>query len=176
MPVLDGLRMLAQLKSAADTDRRPLPPVVAVSASSLEHERRHYIAQGFSDFVGKPYAFEDILRMLALHAGARFVATSADAPDDTPPRDAPSPLPPAPAPGLDDADRAALEAMRQAAADGQTRVLRRQLERLDQGARLAATHREALHRAVQDYAFDDLARQVEALLASAPSPQDMPPP
>ena len=176
MPVLDGLRMLAQLKSAADADRRPLPPVVAVSASSLEHERRHYIAQGFSDFVGKPYAFEDILRMLALHAGARFVAPPADGPADAPSRDAPGPLPPAPGPGLDDADRAALEAMRQAAADGQTRVLRRQLERLDQSARLAPAHREALHRAVQDYAFDDLARQVEALLASAPSPQDMPTP
>jgi len=83
MPVLDGLRMLAQLHASAATLQQAVPPVVAVSASSLEHERRHYIEQGFSDFVGKPYAFDEIHRMLAQHAGARFIAASPD-PDAEP--------------------------------------------------------------------------------------------
>jgi CheY-like chemotaxis protein len=43
--------------------------LIAVSASSLEHETRFYISQGFQDFVSKPYDFESIYAALAEHAG-----------------------------------------------------------------------------------------------------------
>ena len=178
MPVLDGLRMLAQLHASAATLQQPTPPVVAVSASSLEHERRHYIEQGFSDFVGKPYAFEEIHRMLAQHAGARFIAASPEpghAPENHAPAPIPAPCPPAPAAALEADALAMLEALRQAALDGQMRAVRHELDRIDAAARLPAATRERLRRTAQDYAFDDLARQIETLLqlgASSTAPQD----
>lgn len=180
MPVLDGLRMLAQLHASAATLQQPTPPVVAVSASSLEHERRHYIEQGFSDFVGKPYAFEEIHRMLVQHAGARFIAASPEpesglAPENHAPAPIPAPCPPAPAAALEADALAMLEALRQAALDGQMRAVRHELDRIDAAARLPAATRERLRRAAQDYAFDDLARQIEALLrpgAGSTAPQD----
>lgn len=180
MPVLDGLRMLAQLHASAATLQQPTPPVVAVSASSLEHERRHYIEQGFSDFVGKPYAFEEIHRMLAQHAGARFIAASPEpepghAPENHAPAPIPAPCPPAPAAALEADALAMLEALRQAALDGQMRAVRHELDRIDAAARLPAATRERLRRTAQDYAFDDLARQIEALPrpgAGGTAPQD----
>jgi len=75
MPRLDGLQMLQALR--ADERTRALP-LVAVSASSLEHERRYYVTHGFEDFVGKPYEFGAIHEMLAQHAGARLVPAPAD--------------------------------------------------------------------------------------------------
>jgi len=78
MPRLDGLQLLHALRS--DERTRALP-LVAVSASSLEHEKRYYVGQGFQDFVGKPYQFGAIHEMLAQHAGAQLVpAPSDDAP------------------------------------------------------------------------------------------------
>jgi len=84
MPRLDGLQMLHALR--ADERTRGLP-LVAVSASSLEHERRYYVGNGFQDFVGKPYEFAAIHEMLALHAGARLVAAPAEEPADAPAAD-----------------------------------------------------------------------------------------
>ncbi|KDB54388.1 hypothetical protein X805_00330 [Sphaerotilus natans subsp. natans DSM 6575] len=164
MPVLDGLRMLAQLHASAATLQQAVPPVVAVSASSLEHERRHYIEQGFSDFVGKPYAFDEIHRMLAQHAGARFIAASPEPEPGHAATPIPAPCPPAPAAALETDALALLEALRQAALDGQMRAVRHALDRIDAAAPLPAATRERLRRAAQDYAFDDLARQVDALL------------
>jgi signal transduction histidine kinase/CheY-like chemotaxis protein len=78
MPRLDGLQLLHALHG--DERTRALP-LVAVSASSLEHEKRYYVGQGFQDFVGKPYQFGAIHQMLVQHAGARLVpAPSDDAP------------------------------------------------------------------------------------------------
>ena len=77
MPRLDGMQMLQALR--ADDRTRGLP-LVAVSASSLEHERRYYVAHGFQDFVGKPYDFGLIHEMLALHAGARLVTAAPEPP------------------------------------------------------------------------------------------------
>jgi len=70
MPDVNGLEMLRQLRRQADF----VTPLVAVSASSLEHERTYYLAQGFHDFIGKPYGFEEIFSALQQHSGARFEA------------------------------------------------------------------------------------------------------
>ncbi len=69
MPRLDGIRMIEQLRAQPVTQALP---VVAVSASSLEHERRFYIERGFQDFIGKPYPFHEIYRMLVQYAGVRL--------------------------------------------------------------------------------------------------------
>ncbi|WP_170130590.1 ATP-binding protein [Sphaerotilus hippei] len=161
MPVLDGIQMLRQLRSQARDDQ-PGPPVVAVSASSLEHERRHYIQQGFSDFVGKPYAFEDIYRMLALHAGARFEVLA----DDTPAE----PAGHAPAATVEARPGAVtlplLTQLVEAAANGQLKRVRELLELLAQRPApeagsstidaLPPPELERLQRAAQDYDFSAL--------------------
>jgi hypothetical protein len=104
--------------------------------------------------------------MLAQHAGARFIAASPE-PAPEPGHAAtpiPAPCPPAPAAALETDALALLEALRQAALDGQMRAVRHALDRIDAAAQLPAATRERLRRAAQDYAFDDLARQVDALL------------
>jgi PAS domain S-box-containing protein len=69
MPRLDGIRMIERLRALPGTQALP---VVAVSASSLEHERRFYLERGFQDFIGKPYPFHEVYRMLVQHAGAQL--------------------------------------------------------------------------------------------------------
>ena len=88
MPRLDGLQMLQALRADARTCALPL---IAVSASSLEHERRYYVEHGFQDFVGKPYDFGAIHEMLVLHAGARLVAAPAESAADADAADAAPP-------------------------------------------------------------------------------------
>jgi len=76
MPRLDGLQMLRAVREDARLRRLPM---IAVSASSLEHERRFYISQGFQDFVSKPYDFESIYAALAEHGGCRLLPVQAPA-------------------------------------------------------------------------------------------------
>ena len=120
MPRLDGLQMLQALR--ADPLTRGLP-LVAVSASSLEHERRYYVERGFQDFVGKPYEFGAIHEMLVQHAGARLVA----APDDADGVEAD------PAAALEACDRLQRDALAAAGAVRRS-VLRAQLASLADGA------------------------------------------
>jgi signal transduction histidine kinase/DNA-binding NarL/FixJ family response regulator len=70
MPRMTGVEMIRALRAVPATASLP---VVAVTASSLEHERRFYIEIGFQDFVPKPYPFRDIYQLLAKHAGVRFM-------------------------------------------------------------------------------------------------------
>jgi signal transduction histidine kinase/DNA-binding NarL/FixJ family response regulator len=181
MPVLDGLRMLGQLRAGSQPVART--PVIAVSASSLEHERRHYIEQGFNDFVGKPYPFSEIHRMLAEHAAARFIddgpvdgpaapsdATAAATAAATITADAVAPGsagPSVPSP----AQREALHQLRAAAADGQLRAVRQQLQAAaaDPSA-LPETLLPALHQACQDYDVDALLRLIDDRLGLSSPP------
>ena len=73
MPHLNGLEMFRHLR-ALPTYRST--PIVAVSASSLEHERAYYLAQGFQEFIGKPYAFEDVFTALQHFAQVNFDAVT----------------------------------------------------------------------------------------------------
>ena len=116
MPRMDGLQMMHLLRADPATHELPL---IAVSASSLEHERRYYVSEGFNDFVSKPYDFESIYAMLAQHAHATLVAQ----------------------PEEDDGDAAAAEAVPAEAPvdDGQAAIeraaaVRAQLEALVDGA------------------------------------------
>ncbi|MDO8343512.1 MAG: response regulator [Cellvibrio sp.] len=69
MPYLNGLEMLRRLRVLPAYNHTPM---VAVSASSLEHERTYYLAQGFQEFIGKPYAFEDVFKALHNYAQVNF--------------------------------------------------------------------------------------------------------
>lgn len=69
MPGMNGLEMLRQLRARSDYQNTP---IVAVSASSLEHERHYYLTNGFQDFIGKPYAFDDVFTALRDFTTARF--------------------------------------------------------------------------------------------------------
>lgn len=69
MPDLNGLEMLQALRKQSTYQ---YTPIIAVSASSLEHEREYYLAQGFHDFIGKPYAFDEIYKALIKFAGAQY--------------------------------------------------------------------------------------------------------
>ncbi len=69
MPGINGLEMLRRLRAQPGYQATP---IVAVSASSLEHERAFYLAEGFQDFIGKPYAFEDIFKALRRFTGVSF--------------------------------------------------------------------------------------------------------
>lgn len=80
MPDINGLEMLRQLRANPDYQQTP---IIAVSASSLEHERAYYLAQGFQDFIGKPYSFDDIFSALIRHTSAQFETQQTDAGEDS---------------------------------------------------------------------------------------------
>ena len=69
MPNINGLEMLRRLRTLSSYKDTP---IVAVSASSLEHERAYYLAQGFQEFIGKPYAFDDVFNALHHFAQVKF--------------------------------------------------------------------------------------------------------
>ncbi len=167
MPRLDGLAMMRALRARLRTATMPL---VAVSASSLEHQRRDYIDQGFDDFIGKPYPFEAIYDALAQHAHVRFVAV----PDEDDPT-----ADPRPADGGDAAAGAAaaatsplvrdaawqarLQALADAAAQASATAVRRGLAALHP-ADLDAAQRRAVEAELRRYDFDALERLVRACI------------
>ncbi len=69
MPHLNGLEMLRRVRSLPGYNS---VPVVAVSASSLEHERTYYLTNGFQEFIGKPYAFDDVFTALKNYLSVSF--------------------------------------------------------------------------------------------------------
>jgi PAS domain S-box-containing protein len=70
MPNLSGTDMLKELRK---TIAKNALPVIAVSASSLEHERTFYLGEGFHEFIGKPYQFRDIYSALQKFTQVEFV-------------------------------------------------------------------------------------------------------
>jgi CheY-like chemotaxis protein/anti-sigma regulatory factor (Ser/Thr protein kinase) len=72
MPELTGTDMLKELRK---TYSKKDLPVIAVSASSLEHERNFYLDEGFHEFIGKPYQFRDIYSALQKFTGVQFFQT-----------------------------------------------------------------------------------------------------
>lgn len=81
MPNLSGTDMLKALRNSIAKDALP---VIAVSASSLEHERTFYLGEGFHEFIGKPYQFRDIYTALQQFTAVEFTATECAAPANAP--------------------------------------------------------------------------------------------
>jgi signal transduction histidine kinase/CheY-like chemotaxis protein len=65
MPLMDGFETLLQLQAQCD----PMPPCIAITASTLLHQTHAYQAAGFSDYVAKPFRFETILQCLQKQLG-----------------------------------------------------------------------------------------------------------
>jgi CheY-like chemotaxis protein len=156
MPVLDGLALLQRLRAEA---RFAALPVVAVSASSLEHERRFYVQQGFHDFVGKPYEFSEIRQMLARHAQVRWrydgaPAATADTAIDPPARWTATTV-------------ADLTTLAEHARNGDMQAVRASLQPLSAEV-LGSTAWRRLEGAARQYDFASLAEQADDLARHGP--------
>ena len=154
MPLMDGVEMIERLR--ADPFTRELP-VVAVSASSLEHERRFYIEAGFQDFIGKPYPFHAVYRALVDHAGVKLhpVGAAGDAEAG-----AAAPLAESLSPGV----REQLLALAAAASRGQLAAVARLMETITPEA-IGRLRWQSFDEAAQAYDFQLLEQRVDALLA-----------
>ena len=69
MPVMDGMEAMQRLLE--DPGKAHLK-VVAVSASTLEHERQHYLEAGFDEFIGKPVRVDQLYRCMAELLGVEY--------------------------------------------------------------------------------------------------------
>jgi len=67
MPGMDGVEVLRRLRR-----EHPLLPIVAVSASVMEHERLYYLSAGFDDFIDKPFRTERVYACLAQVLGVAY--------------------------------------------------------------------------------------------------------
>ena len=165
MPHMNGVEMIARLR--ADPFTAALP-VVAVSASSLEHERRFYIENGFQDFIGKPYPFQAVYAALVDYAGVRLLAVAApvDAADAS---RRPVPL----AAGLPRGVRDQLRALAAASASGQLGAVGRLMEAISPEA-IGGERWRAFDDAAQAYDFQLLEERVNTLLAQLDAAQAAP--
>lgn len=69
MPGLSGQETFARLRSE---HRDACPPVVAVSASVLDHQREEILASGFDDLIGKPVQLDLVYKCLAEQLNVSF--------------------------------------------------------------------------------------------------------
>jgi signal transduction histidine kinase/CheY-like chemotaxis protein len=69
MPVMDGVTTLGQMRESWPDNGIPC---VAISASGMAHQSRHYMEEGFDDFIGKPFHFEAICRCMERLLGIEF--------------------------------------------------------------------------------------------------------
>lgn len=70
MPVMNGYEATEQIKSYPQVSS---PPIVALTAGTLEEERSLFQAAGCDDFVGKPFSDSIIFDKIAQHLGVRYV-------------------------------------------------------------------------------------------------------
>ncbi|WP_394182161.1 ATP-binding protein [Marinomonas posidonica] len=71
MPEKSGVELLSLIQQEVGAEAIP---VIAVTASTLEHEQRALLEQGFWEVVAKPYQIEDIYRALTRHLKVQFVS------------------------------------------------------------------------------------------------------
>ena len=155
MPRLSGVDMVRALRASPRTAHLP---VIAVTASSLEHERRFYLDIGFQDYVAKPYPFRDIHRMLVEHAGVRFRKEAAAEREAAAVEEASPPLPPEAWPHL--------RALQAAAAEGEPGGVRRALAALTEQA-VGAARRRTWEEAARRYDFQGLEEAVRTFMEQA---------
>jgi signal transduction histidine kinase/CheY-like chemotaxis protein len=82
MPNMNGLEALRRIRAHSDWSS---VKIVAVSASTLTHQRREMLEAGFDGFIGKPFRLEQICACLAALLDAEFIYTP---PDEVPPEEA----------------------------------------------------------------------------------------
>jgi signal transduction histidine kinase/DNA-binding response OmpR family regulator/ligand-binding sensor domain-containing protein len=73
MQGIDGLEATRRIRASEAAAGRPRVPIIALSASALEHERVDVLAAGCDDFVAKPFRESIIFAKLREHLGVAFV-------------------------------------------------------------------------------------------------------
>ncbi|HYM82594.1 MAG TPA: response regulator [Candidatus Dormibacteraeota bacterium] len=66
LPDMDGLEVLARLRSSPATETAP---VVAVTAQAMKGDRERFVQAGFDDYLSKPIDVDELLEAVARHAG-----------------------------------------------------------------------------------------------------------
>ncbi|MDP6775351.1 MAG: two-component regulator propeller domain-containing protein [Candidatus Latescibacteria bacterium] len=143
MPEMNGQEAALRIWEALGRDALK---VVAVSASTLDHERREFLELGFDAFIPKPFRAEDIYGCLAEQLGVEFEYASVE--DEEP----------KPLPDLQDIDLPAdlLEGLRRAAEISNVTELETILtdaERLGENEARLAAHLRTLS---QDFKMDEI--------------------
>ena len=69
MPGMDGLEAIRRIRSL---DGGGMLPIIALTASAFEEDRREVLAAGGTDFVGKPFREPDLLRKVGDALGIRY--------------------------------------------------------------------------------------------------------
>jgi len=70
MPGMDGLEVTRRIRAEEKEGRTP---ILALSASALDHERGEILAAGCDDFVAKPFREKVILAKIREHVGVQYV-------------------------------------------------------------------------------------------------------
>ena len=73
MQGVDGLEATRRIRESERAEGRAKIPIIALSASALEHERAEILAAGCDDFVAKPYRESTIFNTMREHLGLRYV-------------------------------------------------------------------------------------------------------
>src|SRR5205814_1779921 len=69
---LDGLDVTRQIRAEETASGAKRTPIIALSASVLEHERAEILAAGCDDFVAKPFRESTIFSKLGEYLGVRY--------------------------------------------------------------------------------------------------------
>jgi PAS domain S-box-containing protein len=70
MPTMDGHEVTRRIRAHRDGHR---VKIVALSASAFDEDREAVMATGADDFVRKPVIIEDLLAVIAIHLGLKYV-------------------------------------------------------------------------------------------------------
>jgi signal transduction histidine kinase/CheY-like chemotaxis protein/ligand-binding sensor domain-containing protein len=73
MPGTDGLEATRLIRAEERATGRPRVPILALSASALDHERSAILAAGCDDFVPKPFREGALFEKMAEHLGVHYL-------------------------------------------------------------------------------------------------------
>ncbi|TVQ51243.1 MAG: PAS domain S-box protein [Spirulina sp. DLM2.Bin59] len=77
MPIMDGYTATQEIKARSQKQvgrgsDRPIPVIVAITASAFMENRQDCLAAGCDAFIGKPFNREEVLMVLAQHLGVQY--------------------------------------------------------------------------------------------------------
>lgn len=146
MPDMSGIDLLKHIREDASTHLKNLP-VVAVSASTLEHESSHFMSLGFDDFISKPVIRSELVRALKTHTTAEFsILASSDA------NKLEVELPTLEASDITEADKRLLNAIKLKGREGNPDAIKELLEKLSDIFKESNNYRAVIE-AVRKYDF-----------------------
>jgi CheY-like chemotaxis protein len=154
---VDGLQATATIREEEALTAIARTPIIALTASALEHERDQILASGCDDFIAKPFRQGTIFAALSQHLGVRFAYAEAGATAE-----AQAPAAPITAEALAGMPAAWIAEMQRAVTTGNTKTATGLVDEIAARNGLAA---EAIRAMLRRYEFEVL----EALLAAASS-------